>query len=75
MNSSTNFDLDLDFDDDAEGEESILKKLISNSHVILSFLFGLGGLLFLLLFLDSHYKTLGFKTEEYVSKFGTYPPQ
>lgn len=32
--------------------------LLKNNRIILSFLFGLSGLLFFLLFLDSHYKEM-----------------
>jgi len=66
-NNNNNNDEDLN-------DENILKKLIGNSHVLLSILFGFGGLLFLLLFLDSHYKTLHVKRVEYYNKFGKYPP-
>jgi hypothetical protein len=31
---------------------------LKNNRIILSVLFGLGGILFILLFLDSHYKNL-----------------
>ncbi len=35
-----------------------MKFLIKDNRITISFLFGIGGIIFLFLFLDSHYKEL-----------------
>jgi hypothetical protein len=47
-----------------------IKDVLSNTRIVTAVLFALGAVLFLLLFLDSHYKTLTDARNEYILKGG-----